>query len=110
MVACEDRLRETLNMLKSAIMFSKLHITFIVVTEDKLIRDFSEKLEQWKELTNNSFSYVVMPLTFPIENSLEWKKLFKPCASQRLFLPVSISRTPLLRPQIQQQTVAEYHY
>lgn len=76
-------------MLKSAVMFSKVHLKFIVITEDKLIKDFSEKLDQWKSITNNSFSYTVMPLTFPVDNSLEWKKLFKPCASQRLFLPVN---------------------
>lgn len=71
-------------------MFSKVHLKFVVLTEDKLLKDFSEKLELWKDTTNNSFSYVVMPLTFPVDNSLEWKKLFKPCASQRLFLPVNI--------------------
>lgn len=87
-VACGDRFQETMNMLKSAIMFSKVHLKFIVVTEDKLIKSFNEKLEQWQDITNKGFSYTVMPLTFPIENSLEWKKLFKPCASQRLFLPV----------------------
>lgn len=32
--------------------------------------------------------YKVLPITFPLqENADEWRKLFKPCASQRLFLP-----------------------
>lgn len=88
MVACGDRLFETLAMLKSALMFSKAHLNFIVVAEDNLIESFNEKLEEWKAQTNNAFSYKVMPLTFPVNNSLEWRKLFKPCASQRLFLPV----------------------
>ncbi|GLV34171.1 shams [Carabus blaptoides fortunei] len=69
-VACGDRLKETLNMLKSAIMFTKSHLNFVVVCEEKLTLDFEEK-----------------PLTFPKDNSNEWRRLFKPCAAQRLFLP-----------------------
>ncbi|XP_043405109.1 glucoside xylosyltransferase 1 isoform X8 [Chelonia mydas] len=34
------------------------------------------------------FNYTVYPITFPTESAAEWKKLFKPCASQRLFLPL----------------------
>lgn len=89
-VACGDRLQETLTMLKSAIMLTKQHIKIIIITEDNLIENFNEKLAQWQETTNNAFGFKVMPLTFPKDNTQEWRKLFKPCASQRLFLPVSI--------------------
>lgn len=34
------------------------------------------------------FNFTIYPITFPKDNAKEWKKLFKPCASQRLFLPV----------------------
>ncbi|KAL8221358.1 UNVERIFIED_CONTAM: hypothetical protein K2H54_066480 [Gekko kuhli] len=34
------------------------------------------------------FNYTLYPISFPTENAAEWKKLFKPCASQRLFLPL----------------------
>lgn len=43
-VACGDRLTETLNMIKSAIMFTELPLSFIVVTEEKLILNFEEKV------------------------------------------------------------------
>lgn len=43
-VACGDRLKETLNMLKSAIMFTKSHLNFVVVCEEKLTLDFEEKV------------------------------------------------------------------
>lgn len=43
-VACGDRLHETLTMLKSAIMFSKSSLHFVVVTEDALIQSFVEKV------------------------------------------------------------------
>jgi len=39
---------------------------------------------------NDSFSYEIHSITFPKEHSDEWRKLFQPCASERLFLPVSI--------------------
>ncbi|XP_017772638.1 PREDICTED: glucoside xylosyltransferase 2 [Nicrophorus vespilloides] len=86
-VACGDRLHETLTMIKSAIMLSQVHLRFIVVTEDNLIENFQEKLSEWQEFTNNAFTFRVMPLTFPKDNAQEWRKLFKPCAAQRLFLP-----------------------
>lgn len=87
-VACGNRVQETLVMLKSAIMFSKVKLNFIIVTEDDLIENFKEKLSEWKSFTNNGFTYNVLPLTFPPKDAEEWKKLFKPCAAQRLFLPV----------------------
>ncbi|XP_045473386.1 glucoside xylosyltransferase 1 [Harmonia axyridis] len=86
-VACGDRFEETMTMLKSALMFTTIHINFLVVSDDKLIDRFKEKLGQWKTLTKNRFSYKVLPLTFPVDEAEEWKKLFKLCASQRLFLP-----------------------
>lgn len=44
MVACGDRLHETLSMLKSAIMLSKGNIGFVVITENALIENFNEKV------------------------------------------------------------------
>lgn len=43
-VACGDRLKETLNMLKSAIMFTKSDVKFVIICEDKLMLDFKEKV------------------------------------------------------------------
>ncbi|CAG9759993.1 unnamed protein product [Ceutorhynchus assimilis] len=86
-VACGDRLRESLTLIKSALMFSKAKLNFIVLAEDNLIESFTEKLEEWKSFTNNAFTYNVLPLNFPTKDGNEWKKLFKPCAAQRLFLP-----------------------
>ncbi|KAJ3642251.1 hypothetical protein Zmor_025053 [Zophobas morio] len=86
-VACGDRLLETLNMLKSALMFTKEKLNFIIFAEDALIESFNQKLEEWKLVTNNAFTFNVMTLTFPTKDADEWKSLFKPCAAQRLFLP-----------------------
>lgn len=41
----------------------------------------------------NKFTYTVAETSFPSENQEEWRKLFKLCASQRIFLPVSARNT-----------------
>lgn len=86
------RLQETLNLLKSAIIFhtDDHPLKFIIITEENLMTGFREKLEDWQKAAKNHFSFEILPLTFPKENENEWKTLFKPCAAQRLFLPVSI--------------------
>lgn len=88
-VSCGMRQQETLNLIKSAILFALgHHLKFIVITEANLIADFKERLESWLTKAKNKFSYQILPLTFPSENEDEWRNLFKPCAAQRLFLPV----------------------
>lgn len=56
-------------------------MTFVLIT-------FIIQLDDWREALQNSFRYELVPLTFPEPNQEEWKTLFKPCAAQRLFLPV----------------------
>jgi UDP-xylose:glucoside alpha-1,3-xylosyltransferase len=43
-VACGDRLSETLVMIKSAILFTKKPLNFIVLADDALIASFKEKV------------------------------------------------------------------
>ena len=51
---------------------------------------FLIKLDSWPRAVQTKFNFTIYPITFPEENAKEWKKLFKPCASQRLFLPVGV--------------------
>lgn len=90
-VACMMRLSETLNMIKSVLIFHLDHrpLRFVVFTEALLMQAFSEKLQDWQVATKSAFEFDIMPLKFPESNTKEWRELFKPCASQRLFLPVS---------------------
>lgn len=43
-VACGDRLSETLVMIKSAILFTQKPLNFIVLADDPLIPSFKEKV------------------------------------------------------------------
>lgn len=91
-VVCGDRLDEALTMLKSALVFANRPLQFVILAEHKLIPAFSEKLSEWKLISNKTFDFLVRPITFPEGSDVAmWKKLFKPCAAQRLFLPVSIT-------------------
>ncbi|KAE8747209.1 hypothetical protein FOCC_FOCC006076 [Frankliniella occidentalis] len=95
-VACGDRLDETLTMLKSALIFTEWWqpLRFIIFSDENLTSSFKEKLTEWKSLTNNSLEFELHPITFPQKGKAEeWRKLFKPCASQRLFLPGILSKT-----------------
>ncbi|XP_026163744.1 glucoside xylosyltransferase 2 [Mastacembelus armatus] len=87
-VACGTRLDETLNMVKSALLFSLKKIKFHIFAEDPLAPQFEERMNQWPNFITAKFQYRIYPITFSVGNADEWKKLFKPCAAQRLFLPV----------------------
>ncbi|XP_043492136.1 uncharacterized protein LOC122517681 [Polistes fuscatus] len=93
-VVCGDRLDESLTMLKSALVFTNTSLQFIVITENNLIPAFNEKLSEWKLISNKTFDFVIRSVTFPEGNNPGiWKKLFKPCAAQRLFLPTVLNNT-----------------
>ncbi|XP_074532996.1 glucoside xylosyltransferase 2 [Halichoeres trimaculatus] len=87
-VVCGNRLDESLAMVKSAILFSLKRIRFHIFAEDPLAPQFKQKLNQWPPSALSKFQYSIYPITFSVGNADEWKKLFKPCAAQRLFLPV----------------------
>ncbi|XP_026057792.1 glucoside xylosyltransferase 1-like [Carassius auratus] len=79
-------------MLKSAVLFSHRHLCFHIFSEDHLHAGFRQELESWPQRFRSTFSYSVYPIVFPSENAREWKRLFKPCASQRLFLPLLLKQ------------------
>ncbi|CAI5665287.1 glucoside xylosyltransferase 1 isoform X1 [Oreochromis niloticus] len=95
-VACGPRLEETITMLKSAVLFSKKPLHFYIFAEDELHKSFRNTLESWPWRVRARFNSTIYPITFPTENAREWKKLFKPCASQRLFLPLILKEVDSL--------------
>lgn len=97
-VACGDRLSESLTMLKSALVFTKRPLKFIIISDDDLIPAFIEKLTEWQVVSKKIFDFIVRPVKFPEKSDVGmWKKLFKPCAAQRLFLPVSLRISKIKR-------------
>ncbi|KAM8972777.1 glucoside xylosyltransferase 1 isoform 2-T2 [Pelodytes ibericus] len=93
-VACGNRLAETITMLKSALIFSRKPLHFHIFAEDQLESGFTTILNSWT--LPERFKYTLYPITFPSENAAEWRVLFKPCASQRLFLPLILTEVDSL--------------
>lgn len=83
-------------MLKSAVLLSRKPLHFYIFAEDDLQDHFRNALDSWPRTVQTKFNYTIYPITFPNANAKEWKKLFKPCASQRLFLPLILKEVDSL--------------
>ncbi|CAL1537170.1 unnamed protein product [Lymnaea stagnalis] len=89
-VVCGSRADETMVMLKSAAIVTPLSISLVfhIIAEPANQIQFRDQLELWPYAHRQRLSYKIYNVSFPGgATSDSWKKLFKPCASQRLFLP-----------------------
>ncbi|KAK3102305.1 hypothetical protein FSP39_010364 [Pinctada imbricata] len=87
-VACGDRGNETIILLKSAVLFTSSYFIAHIFAESELQENMKAQLDFWPEEYKSRMEYRIYDISFPgTKNAEEWKKLFKPCASQRLFLP-----------------------
>ncbi|GAB1601331.1 glucoside xylosyltransferase 1-like isoform X1 [Argonauta hians] len=89
LVVCGDRLEESIVLLKSAVLLTtERPLVFHLFVEDSLQKNFQDQLEFWPELYRNRMFYRIFSIQYPPDqNHGDWRKLFKPCASQRLFIP-----------------------
>jgi len=85
-VACGDRMDETLVMIKSASLMNRAPVHVHIFAEDQLQPQFKQHIDSWPEDMKQRLSYTLYPIQYP-EGDFEWKKLFKTCSSQRLFIP-----------------------
>jgi len=93
-VVCHDeaRLVETFVNFKSVLLHTSQIVTFHLFTEEKFFEDARERFQLLRATAKTQFVSRVHPIQYPgsdddDEQAKQWKKLFKPCASQRLFLP-----------------------
>ncbi|CAF4767352.1 unnamed protein product [Rotaria sp. Silwood1] len=87
-VVCGDRLEEALNALKSSLIFTPSPIIFHVFTEDHLREQFTEKINsEWPIEYKSKFHIEFYQIQYTRGNDERWRKLFKPCCTQRLFIP-----------------------
>lgn len=87
LVACGDRLDESIVLLKSAVLLTHRPLVLHLFVDDILQQRFRDQLEFWPKEFKSKIYYRIFPITYPSgQNSNEWRKLFKPCASQRLFI------------------------
>lgn len=77
-----------LNALKSALMLSKYHLHLIAMADSFIFDILKRQFHELHESISTNFTYELHPVVYPSKNmSVEWRKLFKECASFRLFLP-----------------------
>ncbi|CAF1506304.1 unnamed protein product [Adineta ricciae] len=87
-VVCGDRLDEALTSLKSSLIFTPGPLIFHIFTEDHLREEFREKIDfQWPLEYKSKFQIEFYSIQFTRGNDERWKALFKPCCTQRLFIP-----------------------
>ncbi|KAL6473587.1 hypothetical protein MHYP_G00171480 [Metynnis hypsauchen] len=95
-VACGTRQEEAVSLLKSAVILSQRTMRFHIFAEDQLQSHIKTVLDSWPDFIRQKFNYTVHPVSFPSQHQREWSKLFKPCASQRLFLPMILKEVDSL--------------
>ncbi|KAK3885294.1 hypothetical protein Pcinc_010462 [Petrolisthes cinctipes] len=93
-VCCGNRVNETMTMLKSAATLSHSPLKIIVFTEDDLKPIFRNMYTSWPADVSERITLDLHSITFPADqDAAAWRKLFKPCASQRLFMPLGYQAT-----------------
>ncbi|XP_076371247.1 glucoside xylosyltransferase 1-like [Tachypleus tridentatus] len=87
-VLCGDRLNQTITTLKSVVALNNDYLHFVVAADQHNIKLLKEKILDWPRKVLQKLSFEIYPVTFPTSGAeVEWRKLFKLCAAQRLFLP-----------------------
>ncbi|XP_064477505.1 glucoside xylosyltransferase 1-like [Ornithodoros turicata] len=86
-VTCGDRLNLTLMNVKSVVAFSRGPLHMLLFADPPNMDFLLKELSKWPRKVRQRVTVEVRPVTFPKDRSKKWKGLFKPCASQRLFLP-----------------------
>jgi len=92
-VACgKERLNETVGLLKSAAALTTAPLHLLIFTDSDMIEHFAAEIRKWPSSVLSRVTSSIQLVSYPPTiNEKEWKGLFKPCASQRLFLPMMLN-------------------
>lgn len=93
---CGNRATQALVMMKSALIMCSNFIRFTLFVDSETSNVLNETIRLWPDNILKRMSLDMRPVSFPKGNADEWKTLFKPCSSVRLFLPVSSRRDMFL--------------
>lgn len=86
-VTCKSLLNMTLVNLKSAVAFTSAPVELLLFADDENREPLRQAIASWPPSVLRRVRYKVRPVRFPEPDAKKWQSLFKPCASQRLFLP-----------------------
>lgn len=86
-VICENHYEMGLVAVKSAVAYSMTPLHLIIIADDKNREKLRKEVALWPESVTRRVQCDVLPIWYPKENYYDWWSMFRPCATQRLFLP-----------------------
>ncbi|KAL3198241.1 hypothetical protein MRX96_044480 [Rhipicephalus microplus] len=86
-VMCEDIFNLGIVTVKSAVAYSYTRLHLIIIADKQNEEKIRKEYSSWPDNVKKRVSCDVVPLWFPKGSGYKWKPLFRPCATQRLFLP-----------------------
>ncbi|XP_065308923.1 glucoside xylosyltransferase 2-like isoform X2 [Dermacentor albipictus] len=86
-VTCDSMLNLTLTNIKSAVAFTAMPLELLLFADEENREALQQTISLWPESVLKRVHYKVSAVKFPEPDSKTWRDLFRPCASQRLFLP-----------------------
>lgn len=94
-VCCADRLKQCTNLINSALLFTRAELNFIAFADEENYGQVENVLYQLQKI--KSFTFEMIPTQFPNYSQINFKDMFRPCATQRLFFPVSCGEKLMLQ-------------
>nr|XP_037274644.1 glucoside xylosyltransferase 1-like isoform X1 [Rhipicephalus microplus] len=88
-VICENHFDLGLVAVKSAVAYSTTRLHLIVIADDYNKDKMRNEYASWPDHVKMRVSCDVVSVWFPKKNYYHWWAMFRPCATQRLFLSVT---------------------
>lgn len=86
-VICESHYWIGLVAIKSAVAYSTTPMRLIIIADDQNREKLRKEVASWPEGVRQRVQCDLLPVWYPKENYHVWWSMFRPCATQRLFLP-----------------------
>ncbi|KAL1419518.1 hypothetical protein MTO96_025262 [Rhipicephalus appendiculatus] len=85
-VICDNHFDLGIVAIKSAVAYSTTRLHLIIIADTRNKERLRREYSSWPDSIKKRVSFDVMSVWFPKEKYNEWWAMFKPCATQRLFL------------------------
>ncbi|XP_077520747.1 glucoside xylosyltransferase 1-like [Amblyomma americanum] len=86
-VICEDHFTLGLVAIKSAVAYSTTKLHLVVIADDHNLKKMRKEYASWPASIRKRVTCAVRPVWFPKDDYYTWWAMFRPCTTQRLFLP-----------------------
>ncbi|XP_054928556.1 glucoside xylosyltransferase 1-like [Dermacentor andersoni] len=86
-VICESHFDLGIVAVKSAVAYSTSRLHLVVITDKQNEEKMRNEYSSWPDSVRKRVSCEVKLEWFPKDNYHTWRSMFRPCTTQRLFLP-----------------------